>query len=84
MKHYKDCYCSNFDKTLDNFVNIYIKEVEFAGDYEEPDYDWEESPIEGQHYSCCPICGIYIGEEHYEDCKLYNLIKHTEKMLNEL
>ena len=69
-------------KYLNNVLGV-LKEVEYAGDYEEPDYDWEESPIEGQHYSCCPICGIYIGEEHYEDCKLYKLIKQTVEMLNE-
>ena len=28
LKHYKDCYCPNYDKTLDNFVKRYIDEVE--------------------------------------------------------
>ena len=28
LKHYKDCYCPNSDKTLDNFVKRYIDEVE--------------------------------------------------------
>lgn len=67
-------------KYLNNVLGV-LKEVEFAGYYEEPDYDWDETPIEGMHYACCPTCGIYIGEEHYEDCKLANLIKQTEELL---
>lgn len=71
-------------KYLENVLKV-LKEVEYAGDYEEPDYDWDEEPIEGIHYGCCPVCGIVLyGEnDHYheEDCRLYKLIKQTEEML---
>ena len=65
---------------LENVLKV-LKEVEYAGDYEEPDYDWEENPIEGWHYPCCPICGSTESEEHKQDCNLAMLIKQTESML---
>ena len=71
-------------KYLNNVLGV-LKEVEYAGDYEEPDYDWDEEPIEGIHYACCPVCGsvLYGENDHYheEDCRLYKLIKQTEEML---
>ena len=71
-------------KYLNNVLGV-LKEVEYAGDYEEPDYDWDEEPIEGIHYACCPVCGsvLYGENDHYheEDCRLYKLIKQTEIML---
>ena len=65
---------------LENVLKV-LKKVELAGDYEEPDYDWEENPIEGWHYPCCPICGSTESEEHKQDCNLAMLIKQTESML---
>ena len=73
------------DKKYLEDVLYVLKEVEYAGDYEEPDYDWDEEPIEGIHYACCPVCGsvLYGENDHYheEDCGLYKLIKQTEEML---
>ena len=72
-------------KYLNNVLGV-LKEVEYAGDYEEPYYDCEENQIAGFHYDCCPVCGsVRYSKDFYheEDCKLYKLIKQTEEMLNE-
>lgn len=67
-------------KYLEDVLDV-LKEVEFAGYYEEPEYDWDETPIESSHYACCPVCEAFSGEEHYENCELESLIKQPEELL---
>ena len=54
-------------KYLENVLEV-LKEVEFAGTYEEP-------------YGSCPMCTGFADVGHDSGCKLAKLIKHTEEML---
>ena len=76
-------------KYLEKTLEV-LKSLEYAGDYEELDYDYEENLIDGLHHNCCPICGciepctddIYQHEDNHEDyCELAKLIKQTEELL---
>lgn len=72
-------------KYLEKTLEI-LKSLEYAGDYEELDYDYEENLIDGLHYNCCPICGCVEPRtddiyRHEGDCELAKLIKQTEELL---
>ena len=72
-------------KYLEKTLEV-LKSLEYVGDYEELDYDYEENMIDGQHYNCCPVCGCiepgtYDTCLHEDDCELAKLIKQTEELL---
>ena len=72
-------------KYLEKILEV-LKSLEYVGDYEEPNYDYEENLIDGLHYNCCPICGCIEPRtddiyRHEGDCELAKLIKQTEELL---
>ena len=72
-------------KYLEKTLEV-LRSLEYAGDYEEPDYDYEENLIDGWHYNCCPVCGCIEPQtddpyRHEDGCELAELIKQTEELL---